>query len=640
MVSPNMATWPQVLSVILVCLATLGVGALGLRLSRTTSDFYVASRVVSPRSNAFAICGEYLSAASFLGVAGLVLAFGADILWYPVGYTAGYLVLLALVAAPLRRSGAYTLPDFAEIRLRSQLVRRLASVLVVGIGWLYLLPQFQGAGLALRTVTGAPRWVGALLVALVVLLNVVAGGMRSITIVQAFQFWLKITAIALPVAFLGLAWMADGRPDPGAGNPPVARTTTTVHLPGTVRVSVDQPIEVDVHGVIDGRRTDGPTSLPRGEHLLESGTRITLEKGQPIPHIVDITASSGQQWGAPTSGAGGRDHPLYRLYSLLLALLFGTMGLPHVLVRFYTNPDGRAARRTTLAVIGLLGLFYVFPPFYGAMGRIYGPDLLMTGRTDAIVLLLPERMLAAPWGLLMSALVTAGAFAAFLSTSSGLTVSVAGVLSQDLLHGRLRASVLGFRLSAVIAVVVPAALSLFALRTSIADTVGLAFAVASSTFFPLLVLGIWWRKLTRVGAVAGLAVGGSLASTAVTVTIVHGSSHGLLGALLAQPAAWTVPTAFTVMIVVSLLTQHTAPIGTNRIMVRLHAPETLQLDRGDTRSSTRADRSLATPRHGSPRHGPATTDPTRDIIVRDRIDPNGSKHPRSAHDRQYPNTSP
>jgi Na+(H+)/acetate symporter ActP len=590
MVNPQMATWPSILSVVLVCIATLGVGAVGLRLSRTTSDFYVASRVVSPRSNAFAICGEYLSAASFLGVAGLILAFGVDILWYPVGYTAGYLVLLALVAAPLRRSGAYTLPDFAEIRLQSHVVRRMASVLVVGIGWLYLLPQFQGAGLALRTVTGAPKWVGALLVALVVLLNVVAGGMRSITIVQAFQFWLKLTAIALPVAFLALAWVSDGRPDPGATGLPTARTTTVVQLPDTVTVAVDRPITVQVRGTVDGRRVDGPVDLPRGNVVLQAGTRVTLQKGQVVPHVVDIRASTGKAWGAPTSGAGGRDHPLYRLYSLLLALLFGTMGLPHVLVRFYTNPDGRAARRTTLAVIGLLGLFYVFPPFYGAMGRVYGPDLLMTGRTDAVVLLLPERMLGSPWGLMVSALVTAGAFAAFLSTSSGLTVSVAGVLSQDLLRGRLRASVRGFRLGAVLAVGAPATLSLLALRTSIADTVGLAFAVASSTFFPLLALGIWWRRLTTAGALAGLAVGGSLASAAVTYTIVIGSSHGMLGALLAQPAAWTVPTAFAVMIGVSLVTQRTAPTGANRIMVRLHAPESLPLDRGDTRGGSRGER--------------------------------------------------
>ncbi len=270
------------------------------------------------------------------------------------------------------------------------------------------------------------------------------------------------------------------------------------------------------------------------------------------------------------------------------------MGLPHVLVRFYTNPDGRAARRTTFVVIGLLGVFYLFPPFYGAMGRIYAPDLLLTGRTDAVVLLLPQRMLPEPWGTPVSMLLVAGAFAAFLSTSSGLTVSVAGVLSQDLLRGRFRSSVLGFRLGAVIAVAVPALLSFATLRTSLADTVGLAFAVAASTFCPLLVLGIWWRGLTQAGALAGLVVGGALASTAVLVTIAFGTSlsdpgttvgsfAGLAGALLAQPAAWSVPTAFAVMIGVSLLTRKTVPASVRRTMVRLHTPERLVLDRGPAR---------------------------------------------------------
>ena len=594
MVSIGTPAWPAVLSVVLVALATLGVGAVGLRLSRTTSDFYVASRMIGPRWNASAICGEYLSAASFLGVAGLVLTFGVDILWYPVGYTAGYLVLLALVAAPLRRSGAYTLPDFAEIRLGSRTVRRLASLLVVGIGWLYLLPQFQGAGLALRTVTGAPRWVGALVVGVVVMANVVAGGMRSVTFVQAFQFWLKLTAIALPVLVLAVAWQADGAPDPSRPQLPTVRETTTVRVPDAVRLRVEQAVDVTMRGTLDGVPVDGAVRLEAGRRVVAAGSEITLVAGTVVPHVESVQASDGATWSQPLAGAGGRDHPTYRLYSLLLALFFGTMGLPHVLVRFYTNPDGRAARRTTLVVIGLLGAFYVFTPFYGAMGRLYAPDLLLTGRTDAVVLLLPSRMLPEPWATPVSMLLVAGAFAAFLSTSSGLTVSVAGVLSQDLLRGRLRSSVRGFRLGAVIAVAVPALLSFATLRTSLADTVGLAFAVAASTFCPLLVLGIWWRGLTKAGAVAGLVTGGLLASGAVLWTIVFGakftdaatsvgSSPGLLGALLAQPAAWSVPTAFAVMVGVSLATRRSVPASVGRTMVRLHTPEKLVLDRGPAR---------------------------------------------------------
>ncbi len=566
-------------AVTLVIVATLVIGAFGLRLSRTTSDFYVASRSVPPWWNASAIGGEYLSAASFLGVAGLVLTYGADMLWFPVGYTGGYLVLLVLVAAPLRRSGAYTLPDFAEGRLQSALVRQVASLLVVLIGWLYLLPQFQGAGLTLRTVTGAPGWLGGLIVAAVVVANVVAGGMRSITFVQAFQYWLKLTAIAVPVVFLLLAWRGEGTPDPGADGPPRFHEATTVRVESDVVVRVGEPVAVTATGTVDGQRHDAAAlRLEGGEHRIGAGARLQFPAGAAVPHAERIAASTGAQWSQPLSGAGGREHPLYATYSLVLALFFGTMGLPHVLVRFYTNPDGRAARRTTLVVLGLLGVFYLFPVGYGALGRLYAPDLLVTGRTDAVVLLLPARMLGGLGGDLLSALVTAGAFAAFLSTSSGLAVSVAGVLAQGLISRR-PAGVQRFWAATLVAVAVPFGLAILATSLAVADAVGLAFAVAASSFCPLLVLGIWWRGLTDVGAVAGLVTGGGLAAAAVFLTVLTGGGKGWPGALLATPAAWSVPVAFAVMVGASLASRARVPAGVDRTMVRLHAPEALGLDR-------------------------------------------------------------
>ncbi|HEX5510682.1 MAG TPA: cation acetate symporter [Actinomycetales bacterium] len=595
------------LAVLLVAVATIAVGSIGFRLSRTTSDFYVASRTVSARWNASAIGGEYLSAASFLGIAGLVLAGGVDMLWFPVGYTAGYLVLLVLVAAPLRRSGAYTLPDFAESRLASRPVRLLSSALVVGIGWLYLLPQFQGAGLALRTVTGFSPTVGAALVAGVVVLNVLAGGMRSITFVQAFQYWLKLTAIAVPIVLLLMAWSADGAPDPTEQGLPASQSDVRTTLPARVTLAADVPTTLRIEGRVgpvtpsgandepnedDVTHVNGDVRLAPGERVVvHSGSVVEVPAGQPVPHAEPLSASTGADWARPLSGAGGREHPLYATYSLVLALFFGTMGLPHVLVRFYTNPDGRAARRTTAVVIGLLGAFYLFPPIYGALGRIYTPDLLLTGRADTVVLALPGRLLPDPWGELVSALLVAGAFAAFLSTSSGLVVSVAGVLSQDLLHKdvlrpghapvRVGAdtSVRRFRIATVLSVLVPLMLSLSTTRVGLADTVGLAFALAASTFCPLLVLGIWWRRLTAPGAIAGLATGGAAASAAVTITMFSGPHDGWAGALLTQPAAWTVPLAFAVMIGVSLLTKGRIPPRVGRIMVRLHAPEGVSVDR-------------------------------------------------------------
>ena len=557
---------PDLAAIALVVLLTLGIGAYGLRLARTTSDFMVASRGVSPLWNASAIGGEYLSAASFLGIAGLVYAYGADMLWYPVGFVAGYLVLLLLVAAPLRRSGAYTVPDFAEARLGSTVVRRLASVLVVAIGWLYLVPQLQGAGLTLRATTGAPVWAGAVLVAVVVTVNVAGGGMRSATFVQAFQYWLKLTAISVPALFLVLAWQGDGAPDLAGPAGPVFRETTSVRL--------DAPVVVDVVERVVVQTSTGARVLTPGTTRL-SGT-VVFPAGSAVPHVDRIERSTGDTWARPLSGAGGLEHPLYATYALVLATFLGTMGLPHVLVRFYTNPDGAAARRTTLVVLGLLGTFYLLPAVYGALGRLYAPELLLTGRTDAVVLALPAAMVGGLLGDLLQALLVAGAFAAFLSTSSGLLVSTAGVLVQDVLRGTVR----DFRRASVLAAVVPLLLALAATSLPIGQVVGLAFAMAASTFCPLLVLGIWWRGLTAPGAAAGLVVGGGLSAAAVLGTLGGVVDRGWPAALLAQPAAWSVPTAFAVMVGVSLATRHRIPVDVGRTMLLLHAPEALGLSRG------------------------------------------------------------
>ncbi|MFJ9824536.1 cation acetate symporter [Streptomyces sp. NPDC101160] len=569
-----------------VALATVLIGALGLRISRTTSDFYVASRTVGPRLNAAAISGEYLSAASFLGVAGLVLVQGPAMLWYPVGYTAGYLVLLLLVAAPLRRSGAYTLSDFAEARLESPQARRVASLFVVGIGWLYLLPQLQGAGLTLEILTGAPDWLGGLVVALVVTGIVAAGGMRSITFVQAFQYWLKLTALLVPVFFLIGAWYGDGAPRAHFDAPAVIRAHTAARVAETVRIEVAAPVTLTVTGRVDGRTYERATvTLHEGTHRVERGTELAFPAGARVPERASTDADP-LGWSQPL--AGGRDgHQLYATYGLILATFLGTMGLPHVAVRFYTSPHGRAARRTTLVVLGLVGVFYLLPPLYGALGRIYAPELALTGAADAAVLVLPERMLGGVLGDLLGALLAGGACAAFLSTASGLTMSVAGVLTQDVLpargvsrsaarsaaRGASRGGVRHFRLATLLATAVPLSAGIVATDVLAADAVGLAFAVSASSFCPLLVLGIWWRRLTPPGAVAGLLLGGGSALTAVTATRAGLAPPGWPHTLLAWPAVWSVPLGFLSMILVSLATPRRVPAGTPRILARLHLPE-------------------------------------------------------------------
>ncbi|MFF0656825.1 cation acetate symporter [Micromonospora tulbaghiae] len=538
-------------AIVAVTLVTVGIGFYGLRLARTTSDFLVASRAVSPTWNAAAIGGEYLSAASFLGVAGLILKYGVDVLWYPVGFAAGYLALLLFVAAPLRRSGAFTLPDFCEVRLGSRRLRTLATVFVIFIGWLYLVPQLQGAGLTLATLTGSPYPLGALLVAVVVTANVALGGMRAITFVQAFQYWLKLTALAVPAIFLALQWQADARPAVTPPDGPTFRTATTV--------------------VVEHRAT---LTLPGGDiREVRPGDRLEFAAGDPVPEVSGA-ATGATEWLLPDT-AGEDDRGLFATYSLILATFLGTMGLPHVLVRFYTNPDGAAARRTTLVVLALVGVFYLLPTVYGVLGRIYTPQLLVSGQTDAVVVLLPGAALGdGTTGRLLAALVAAGAFAAFLSTSSGLLTSVAGVISTDVLG---RGSVRGFRLATVIAGGVPAVLSLNVSGLDVSQVVGLAFAVAASSFCPLLVLGIWWRGLTDLGAAAGVLVGGGAAVGAVLLTVLGPPLTGWPATLTTQPAAWTVPLAFTVMVVVSMASQRRLPRDVGATMLRLHTPESLRL---------------------------------------------------------------
>ncbi|GFG54118.1 cation acetate symporter [Mycolicibacterium agri] len=553
-------------------LATVAVGVYGGRLSRTTSDFLVASRMVGPRSNAAAIAGEYLSAASFLGVAGLVAKYGADALWYPVGFTAGYLGLLLFVAAPLRRSGAYTVPDFTEFRLRSPRLRKVTMVFVVVICVLYLVPQYQGAGLTINILLGLPVWIGPVAVAAIIIGNVVGGGMRSITFVQAFQYWLKLTAIAVPALALLALFVAEPAPL-GGPLPPTVDQRTTVDVKTDVVVQVDAPAGIRVSGSVDGRTVHDASIPSAGEYTVGAGSTLTLAAGATTP-VVAGAPSTGDEWAASGSGLGG-GHPLYQVLSIIVATFLGAMGLPHVLVRFYTNPDGRAARRTALAVIALLSVFYVFPTLMGVFARVHVPQLLITGTADAAVLLTPQAALAAPAGRVLGALVAAGAIAAFLATSSGLLVSIAGALSTDVLRGRVR----DFRIAALIGGLLPLPLALAASTLELSRNVGLVFAVAASTLCPLLVLGIWRRGLTATGAVCGLITGGVVSGAAAGLTLVGGIDSDVLGGWLAElagyPAAFSAPLAFVTMIVVSRLTRGSVPADTARIFARMHLPERL-----------------------------------------------------------------
>ena len=561
-----------VVAVLAAAIGTLAAGAWAGRGARSTSDFLVASRSIGPGWNAAAVAGEYLSAASFLGVAGLVAKYGADALWYPIGFTAGYLALLIFVSAPLRRSGAYTIPDFAEFRLSSPRARRVAMIVVILVCVLYLVPQLQGAGLTLDILLGLPPWIGVVAVGLLVIANVIGGGMRSVTFAQAVQYWLKLTAVAIPALALLLLFVNDPR-DLGEPLPPRVETATTVSIDRTVDVTVSDPVGVHVDGTVDGEHVRG--QLTAGTVTLGEGTRLELAAGAATP-IVSDAPQTDAQWARSGGGLGGA-HPLYQVLSLMVATFLGAVGLPHVLVRFYTNPDGRAARRTAVNVIAALSVFYLFPTVLGALARVWTPQILSTGNADAAVLLLPGAAFSGVGGRLLAALVAAGAVAAFLATSSGLLVSIAGVMSTDLLPAGVRS----FRISALVGGVVPIALALVAGNLEVSRSVGLVFAVSAATFCPLLLLGIWWRGLTAAGAIAGLVVGAVTSATAVGLVVGDVVDETWAGGwpavVLDYPAAITVPLTFATMIVVSIATRSSIAPNVAGVFAAMHVPERLGL---------------------------------------------------------------
>ncbi|MEY2409509.1 MAG: hypothetical protein QOF48_2179 [Verrucomicrobiota bacterium] len=762
-------------------IATVWMGFWSARRSKTASDFFVAGRSVSVGWNASAISGEYLSAASFMGVAGMVMSSGYDALWYPVCYACGYLFLLLFIAGPLRRFGAYTIPDFAEGRFDSPLFRRIAVVFVLCIGFFYTMPQMKGAGTTLAYIfPGLPYWVGVVLVGAVITLNVALGGMKGITLVQAVQYWAKMFAISVPVFVLMAVYGSYGKQvgENGDGIPaskvlphfnsaqdiddalktgtanyePLAGMTARFGLGGTnafqstskaklfvaheiglntfpipltnttlenfqtaysffsgksvyyyrsqdnrrftletSKLSVASSLAARIEEILrtngisvfslnatqavflrtnelekvlaavpDGKNIESkpvslrarlPDKAPRDEPWLSPFGPLTTKaakaaaaaigrKAEKISREVGEGSESreGKTSASPPSPTSLPSQPSRELpssvteaaekawlakhekplallytYSLIIALVCGTAGLPHILVRFYTNPDGVAAKRTTMWVMILIGVFYLFPPVFGVMGRNLLPSLYEGSGakgTDKVVLELPRILNGKaekssrelpphgkrfPWGSILSGITCAGAFAAFMSTFSGLLVSMTGALAHDI-YGRIlrpkSTAAERMKMFKICAVIVGAGAMLLGFLVEgfeINKMVGWAFAIAATSYFPLLFLSTWWRGITMKGAATGMLVGGSLSLVVIASTMCADqaawasplknfySVHPLLRILAEQPAIWALPLALILMFAISKLTAKEVPADIRMKMLVLHAPEKLGL---------------------------------------------------------------
>jgi cation/acetate symporter len=575
----NIDFWILAFSAVTV-VVTIWMGFRSAKTSKSASDFFVAGRSVSVGWNASAISGEYLSAASFMGIAGMVMLSGYDALWYPVCYACGYLFLLLFIAGPLRRFGAYTIPDFAEGRYDSPLFRKIAVCFVLFIGFFYTMPQMKGAGTTLAYIfPGLPYWVGVAVVGAVITLNVALGGMKGITLVQAVQYWIKMFAISVPIFVLLSVYGGYGK------NLSLNKSALDVSSPP----AITQTVEPAKTG-----RLALPEKAPKDEAWIAPFGPLTTKAAKA----------------AGLSAEESRPYSLLYTFSLIVALVCGTAGLPHILVRFYTNPDGIAAKKTTMWVMILIGVFYVFPPIFGVLGRNFLPELYQASGSkgpDKVVLELPIliRQKYGMLGSILSGITCAGAFAAFMSTFSGLLVSMTSALAHDV-YGRMlkpgaspRDRMRMFKWCAILVGGVSVVLGALVEPLEINFMVGQAFAIAAASYFPLLFMSVWWRGMTMAGAATGMLSGGLCALA--SATIVNASTlaldkgpmgklfagfnginafwveHPLLRILAEQPAIWSVPLSIGLMIVVSKATRKTIPADARMKMLVLHAPEALGL---------------------------------------------------------------
>lgn len=526
------------------------------RTRATTVDFFLASRRTGTATNACAICGDYLSAASFLGVAAAVYASGLDGVWYATGFAAGFVPVLLFVAAPLRRLGAISLPDFLATRFARPLggtpagtrrghdpvTDRLRLVAVVAVELVilsYLVPQSVGSGLTWDLLVGtgllglSPYATGVVISALAVSVVVIVGGMRGTTWNQALQFGFLLAV---------LVWL-------------VAIVTA-----GGFRY--DLAVE---------RASVGPLTAVVGDHLVT------------VPDRLHDGAASFARPGA-RYGATGQA-------ALLVTLILGTAGLPHVMNRYFTSPTGRAARTTTVWVLGLAGLFYALAVALGTAARVMIADaadepwlapLTVDGvlRVPEHALLVLGRLVAGGTGI---GVVATAAFAAMVSTMGGLLLAAAASWGHDVVARVLRpdagpgeavaagrvAIVAVSVLAALIALVVEPSRLLGTFPSVIATMVTWAFALAGSAITPTLLASIWWRGITARGAIAGIAVGGSTAVLGLVVGLSTGADPADgIGAVLLAPTLVAAPLSVLALGLVSRLDP--TPTDPTQAWVRMH----------------------------------------------------------------------
>ncbi|HEY9523279.1 MAG TPA: cation acetate symporter [Thermopolyspora sp.] len=447
--------------------ATLGITFWAGRQTKTATDFYAGGRSFTGFQNGVAIGGDYMSAASFLGIAGIIALSGYDGFLYSIGFLVAWLVALLLIAELMRNSGKFTMADVLAFRMSPRPVRTAAGVSTVVVSVFYLLAQMVGAGALvglLFGITGATAKAGTIVVVgLLMIVYVVLGGMKGTTWVQIVKAVLLMVGAAL----------------------------VTLLVLGKFGFNLSSLLG------------DAAAQSGKGEKFLQPGLK----------------------YGTDTAGLAGK----IDLISLGLALVLGTAGLPHILIRFYTVPSAKAARKSVIWGIGIIGAFYLLTLVlgFGAAALVGGKEIAAqnkAGNTAAPQLAeaIGAELFGDLGGTILLAVISAVAFATILAVVSGLTLASSSSLAHDLYahvfkggKATERQEMRVARISAFVIGAVAIVLSIGAQNLNVAFLVALAFAVAASGNLPAILYSLFWKRFNTAGAVS--AIYGGLLSAVVLV---------------------------------------------------------------------------------------------------------------------------
>ncbi|WP_025025850.1 solute symporter family protein [Caldalkalibacillus mannanilyticus] len=580
--------------VLLLVLTTISISIYARTFNSNTANFYLAGRKVGFMTNSTAICGDYFSAASFLGVAAAVYASGVDGMWFAIGFGAAFVPVVLFIASPLRKFGEYTIPDFLFARFgKSHKARVIGVVMVQLICIFYLAPQMVGAGNTWNVLVGlgflglSPYQTGVVVVVGIMMFYVAVGGMKGTTLNQMIQFWVLFTAMTL----VFIAVLVKGLGTYASENQPLIN-------PATMTVEKLMAGEEGSRAYDKAQQVMSPEAFAEVEETVASGDP-TASVHVVMPQVNKLHPEREMTFQEP-----GHRYDWLNQFSMVLALVLGTMGLPHIMNRYYTNPSGKVARLTTLWVLAFIGIFYIMSSVVGWGGRTYVSELAASDPSIAQLtvdgLLLKSDQIMPVLGKLLFGefglgYVAAGAFAAMFSTVGGLLIASAASWGHDIYEnyinpnapewkkvvvGKVAVVLMGI-FSLLVGIGIPAVGLDKAYPSLIAMMVTWAFAVSGGAFVPMLLCSIWWKRTTRNGAIAGMLVGGGSTIFFIFMNILKETgvfAAGTFGATLgslAFPSIFTIPLSFLAIYLISISDKNGMPTYVNHIWARIHGSDEL-----------------------------------------------------------------